>query len=40
MEYLIKNITKKVGVKLGKIKAIASFLTPHTKKLPVNALVM
>ena len=26
--------------KLGKIKAIASFLTPHTKKLLVNALVM
>ena len=39
-KYQIKNITQKASLKLGKIKAIASFLTPHTKKLLVNALVM
>ena len=39
-KYQIKNITQKASMKLGKIKAIASFLTPHTKKLLVNALVM
>ena len=39
-KYQIKNITQKANLKLGKIKAIASFLTPHTKKLLVNALVM
>ena len=38
--YQIKNITQKASLKLGKIKAIASFLTPHTKKMLVNALVM
>ena len=31
-KYQIKNITQKASLKLGKIKAIASFLTPHTKK--------
>ena len=36
----ISNITKKVNFKLGKIKSVASFLTSHTKKLLVNALVM
>ena len=36
----ISNITKKVNFKLGKIKTVASFLTSHTKKLLVNALVM
>ena len=35
----ISNITKKVNFKLGK-KAVASFLTSHTKTLLVNALVM
>ena len=39
-KYQIKNITQKASLKLGKIKAIASFLTPHMKKLLVNALVM
>ena len=39
-KYQIKNITQKASLKLGKIKTIASFLTPHTKKLLVNALVM
>ena len=39
-KYQIKNITQKANLKLGKIKAIESFLTPHTKKLLVNALVM
>ena len=39
-KYQIRNITKKVNWKLGKIKAIVSFLTPHTKKLLVNALIM
>ena len=39
-KYQIKNITQKASLKLGKIKAITSFLTPHTKKLLVNALVM
>ena len=39
-KYQIKNITQKASLKLGTIKAIASFLTPHTKKLLVNALVM
>ena len=29
-----------MNFKLGKIKAVASFLTSHTKKLPVNAFVM
>ena len=37
-KYQIKNITQKASLKLGKIKAIASFLTPQ--KLLVNALVM
>ena len=32
--------TKKVNFKLRKIKSVASFLTSHTKKLLVNALVM
>ena len=36
----ISNITKKVNFKLGKIKSAASFLTSHTKKLLVNALVV
>ena len=36
----ISNITKKVNFKLRKIKSVASFLTSHTKKLLVNALVM
>ena len=36
----IKNITQKVSFKLGKIKSIAPFLTGHTKKLLINALVM
>ena len=36
----ISNITKKVNFKLHKIKSVASFLTSHTKKLLVNALVM
>ena len=36
----ISNITKKVNFKLGKIKSVASFLTSHTKKLLVDALVM
>ena len=36
-KHQIKDITQKVNFKLGKIKAIASFLTPHTKKLLVNA---
>ena len=36
----ISNISKKVNFKLGKIKSVASFLTSHTKKLLVNALVM
>ena len=39
-KYQIKNITQKASFKLGKIKAIPSFLTPHTKKMLVNALVM
>ena len=39
-DYQIKNITQKVNFKLGKIKTIAPFLTDHTKKLLVNALVM
>ena len=39
-KYQIKNITQKASLKLGKIKAIVSFLTPHTKKLLVNALVI
>ena len=38
--YDVSNITKKVNFKLGKIKSVASFLTSHTKKLLVNALVM
>ena len=33
----ISNITKKVNFKLGKIKAVASFLTSQTKKLLANA---
>ena len=36
----IKNITQKVSFKLDKIKSIAHFLTGHTKKLLLNALVM
>ena len=40
MEYQIRNITQKVNSKLGKIKAIASFLTPRKNKLLVNALIM
>ena len=30
-KYQIRNITQKVNLKIGKIKSIASFLTPHTK---------
>ena len=37
-KYQIRNITQKVNLKLCKIKSIASFLTPHTEKLEVNAL--
>ena len=36
----ISNITKKVNFKFGKIKFVGSFLTSHTKRLLVNALVM
>ena len=30
-KYQVRNITQKVNLKLGKIKSIASFLTPYTK---------
>ena len=36
----IKNVNQKTLFKYSKIKAIASSLTPHTKKLLINALVM
>ena len=36
----IKNVNQKILFKYSKIKAIASSLTPHTKKLLINALVM
>ena len=36
----IKNVNQKILLKYSKIKAIASSLTPHTKKLLINALVM
>ena len=36
----IKNVNQKMLFKYSKIKAIASSLTPHTKKLLINALVM
>ena len=39
-KYQIRNIAQKVNLKLSKIKSIASFLIPHTKKLLVDALVM
>ena len=36
----ISNIIKKVNLKLGKIKAVESYVTSHTKKLLENALVI
>ena len=36
----IKNVNQKILFKYSKIKAFASSLTPHTKKLLINALVM
>ena len=39
-EYHIKNVNQKILFKYSKIKAIASSLTPHTKKLLINALVL
>ena len=36
----IKNVNQKILFKYSKIKAIASSLTPHAKKLLINALVM
>ena len=36
----IKNISSKISFKLSKIKSIASCLTPQTKKILINALVM
>ena len=36
----IKNVNQKISFKYSKIKAIASSLTPHTKKLLINALIM
>ena len=36
----IKNVNQKILFKYSKIKAIASSLTPHTKMLLINALVM
>ena len=38
--FQIKNISQKARLKLSKIKSVARFLTDHTKKLLVNALVM
>ena len=40
-EYNIKNVNQKIKIilKYSKIKAIASSLTPHTKKLLINALM-
>ena len=35
-----KNINQKILFKYSKIKAIASSLTPYTRKLLINALVM
>ena len=36
----IKNVNQKILFKYSKIKAIATSLTPHTKKLLINVLVM
>ena len=36
----IKNVNQKIVFKYSKVKAIASSLTLHTKKLLINALVM
>ena len=39
-DFQIKNISQKAQFKMSKIKSIAQFLTDHTKKVLINALVM